>query len=233
MPRVGSPRTSAPGRALREPRGPAPGLFGRISPTIPHGFPTLPEGTAELNVEPLGPRRAVELLWGVFDPQKGSRCRWRVSPVTWKVVNGSLGSNINSVTDRQGRFRITGLVPDATAYLSAARGEATTALADAGPGQQRDDRSDDQTGERHRAGRPRLRTAGRPVVGATVLVSALKRSPGRHPGRADRGYLRRRGPHHSRHTGAMASSARRDGSAPTWNTGVDVEADGYTPADTG
>ena len=54
--------------------------FCRISPTISRL--RLPEGTAELNVEPLGLRRAVELP-ACSSTQKGSRCRWRVSPVTW------------------------------------------------------------------------------------------------------------------------------------------------------
>ena len=149
-----------------------------------------------------------------------------------ELVNGFLGSNISSVTDRQGRFRITGLPPDATAYLSAARGEATTAAPDAGPGQQGDDRSDDQTGERHRARRPREGSAGRPVAGAAVRVSARKRSLDGIPVEQIAATFDDEGRTTVR-TGADGQFRTPRRLRPDLEYRVDVEADGYSPADTG
>ena len=113
-----------------------PGVVPPNAAALPRGYydttritagsqPTLTERTAELTLEPIwltpGRRAARRVLDAKGTPVPAAEVTGRSERA------GGGGGPISTVTDRHGRFRITGLRPDATVYLSAVRGEATTA----------------------------------------------------------------------------------------------------------
>ncbi len=218
----------APGRLFANPSHLPRGYYN-TSGTIAGTRRLLPEGTAELTWSRSGCAGASSFR---ARPRRGRKagagggCRRSLV-----LANGSFGRNINTVTDRQGRFRITGLPPTRRLHLSAARGEATTAAPVPVPASKG---TIDLTIRPENAvalvGRVKD-PAGRPVAGAAVRVSARKRSPDDIPVEQftvafdDEGRTILR-------TGADGQFRTPRRLRPDLEYRVDVEADGYIPAGT-
>ncbi len=191
--------------------------------------PTLTEGMAELALEPIWLRRGVELRGRVLDAKGRPVPAADVAGRSERA--GGRGGPFSTVTDHHGRFRITGLGSDATVYLSAVRGEATTAapvtvLSSKG--------TIDLTIAPENAvalvGRVKD-PAGRPVAGAAVRVTSRTRNQENVPLRQfpvafdDEGRTVLR-------TGADGQFRTPKQLRPDMDYHVDVEADGYVAAGT-
>ncbi len=203
---------------------------GYYNPSTTGDPQSLPEGTAELTLKPIEVRRGAELQGRILDAEG--------KPVPGAGVSGHLelaqetyGGFVGAVTDRQGRFRITGLPPNATVQLAATCGEATTAAPVSIPSSKE---TIDLTIRPENAvalfGRVKD-PAGRPVAGAAVRVSARKRGSRDIPiewftvAYDDEGRSVVR-------TGADGQFRTPRQLRPDMEYQVDVEADGYAPAAT-
>jgi hypothetical protein len=214
-----------------------PGRF-RINPVdLPRGYDnpsqvvvwqTLPEGTSEFTMQPIEVSRGVELHGRVLD-STGMPVPAATVAGHFEKGNGSLGGRIGAVTNCEGRFGIAGLPLDATAYLSAVRGEATTAAPISVPSGRK---TIDLTVRPENAvalhGRARD-AASRPVAGAVVRVTARKRNENNLPVEQftvsfdDEGRT-------TVQTGTDGQFRTPKQLRPDLEYRVDVEADGWVPA---
>ena len=168
---------------------------------------------------------------GASSTRRESPCRRRSVSGHYGLPGGAFGGASARSPTAEGRFRITGLPPDTTVHLSAARGEATTAAPESIPSSKGTITltigPENAVALFGRVKDP----AGRPLAGAAVRVSARKRGSRDIPIERftvsfdDEGRTILR-------TGADGQFRTPRQLRPDLEYHVEVEADGYAPAGT-